>query len=193
MQDDESDLFQQELTGVTPLETRTVQMQVRPKKPTENQLRRRLSATEQAQVDENILSTEYVDMLDPHDLICFKREGVQEGVYRKLRLGRYEIEAVLDLHRKSVKEARQEVFEFIRECSRLGVRTVMILHGKGVKSNPPAVIKSYVAKWLPEMREVLAYHSAQKHHGGAGALYVLIRKSESKKLENRLKHRKGRE
>jgi DNA-nicking Smr family endonuclease len=54
------------------------------------------------------------------------------------------------------------------------------------------VLKSYTAKWLIDMPQVMAYHSAQRHHGGAGALYVLVRKSERKKQENRERHLKGR-
>ena len=46
-------------------------------------------------------------------------------------------------------------------------------------------IKSFVNKWLPELPAVLAYHTAQRHHGGSGATYVLLKKSADKKHENR--------
>ena len=55
---------------------------------------------------------------------------------------------------------------------------------------PGAKIKSYVNHWLREIPEVLAYHSAQRHHGGVGAVYVLLRKSEQKKQQNRERFRK---
>ena len=113
-------------------------------------------------------------------------------VYRKLRLGKYETEAVLDLHRKSVKQAREEVYDFITTCMAHSLRTVMILHGKGERSDPPALLKSYVNKWLPSLDNVMAYHSAQLRHGGSGALYVLLRKSDHQKMQNRIKHSKGR-
>lgn len=192
VQDDEPGLFEQEMQGVVPIKQQTVIDQPRRDGPTENQLKNRIAATQANEQDENILSVEYVDMLDPYDVIFFKRDGVQEGVYRKLRLGKYEIDAVLDLHRKTIKEAREEVFDFVRDCVDSGLRTVMILHGKGERSKPPAVLKSYVAKWLPDLHHVLAYHSAQQYHGGAGALYVLLRKSDRKKQENRERHMKGR-
>jgi len=115
----------------------------------------------------------------------YKANGVQEGVYRKLRLGKYSSEAVLDLHRKTLQQARQEVFEFIRDGYRVGLRTVMILHGKGERSNPPALLKSYVNKWLPSLPEVMAFHSAQKKDGGAGAMYILLKKNEQHKQQNR--------
>ena len=40
-----------------------------------------------------------------NDVMGFKQPGVQEGVYKKLRTGRYEIEAKLDLHGLTVKES----------------------------------------------------------------------------------------
>jgi DNA-nicking Smr family endonuclease len=189
---DDDDLFKKELQGVKPLVQDRVVTRKSGHQPTANQLARRHAAITEMSQDENLLTTEYVEMVDPYDIIEFKRPGVQEGVYRKLRLGKYEVDAVLDLHRKTVEQARHEVFEFIRECSRLGVRTVMILHGKGDRSQQPALLKSYVNKWLPNLPAVMAFHSAQKHHGGAGAMYVLLKKSDAKKQENRERHLRGR-
>ncbi len=38
--------------------------------------------------------------------------------------------------------------------------------------------------------DVMGFHSAQKHHGGYGAVYVLLRKSEKAKLDNWEKQQK---
>ena len=63
---------------------------------------------------------------------------------------------------------------------------MLILHGKGERNiHQQAKLKSYAAKWLKEIPQVMAYHSAQKHHGGTGALYVLLKKSERLKEKNR--------
>ncbi|OUS30315.1 hypothetical protein A9Q99_07545 [Gammaproteobacteria bacterium 45_16_T64] len=189
MPEDDFDFFKQEMTGVTPISTKDkVKPVTSDAVPSDSQLARRASAEGLGIVNLNILTTDYVEPVEPHDVICFKRDGVQEGVYRKLRLGKYDIHSVLDLHRKTLKQAHQSVFEFITEGVEHGLRTVMILHGKGITSDPPAFLKSYVNKWLPQMDEVLAFHSAQKHQGGVGAVYVLLRKSEKQKLENKEKH-----
>jgi hypothetical protein len=45
-------------------------------------------------------------------------------------------------------------------------------------------------EWLPQFDAVLAFHSAQKQHGWVGATYVLLRKSEKKKLETWEMHNK---
>jgi DNA-nicking Smr family endonuclease len=61
----------------------------------------------------------------------------------------------------------------------------MITHGKGIHSPVPARLKSYVFHWLEEFDLVLAYHTARPEHGGAGATYVMVRKSSEARRENR--------
>jgi DNA-nicking Smr family endonuclease len=139
------------------------------------------------------LSGDYVQLVDPHDVLEFKRPGVQHGVYKNLRLGKYLIEARLDLHRLSVEQARTAVAQFARDCVDNSVRCALITHGKGVDRQPqPALLKSCIAHWLPQLEEVLAFHSAQRQHGGVGSTYVLLRKSEKKRQENFEKHSKRR-
>ena len=121
----------------------------------------------------------------PQDPIAFKREGLQEGVYKKLRTGRYELEAKLDLHGLTVEQALSTTVQFIRNCIDLNHRSIFISHGKGVEREQPAKLKNYVAAWLKEMPEVMAYHSAPANKGGTGSVYVLLKKSEQKKQENR--------
>ena len=154
-------------------------------------------AAQQANADERNenaqVSDDYVEWLKAEDLLAYKKPGVQDGVYKKLRMGKYTIDGRLDLHQKTVVEARSEVNGFIAEAMQHTARTVLILHGKGAR-NPErrAVLKSHLAKWLREKKEVLAFHSAQPHHGGSGAVYVLLRKSESAKEKAREAHLKGR-
>lgn len=150
---------------------------------------RRQAATQEKVLDDNHLSAEHVELLGPHDVLSFVRDGVQHGVFRKLKRGDYQIEARLDLHRMTVEESRLAVFGFIKECCQYDLRTVTILHGKGERSQPQqALLKSYCAKWLKELPVVLAYHSASKPFGGVGAVVVLLKKSERLKQLNREKH-----
>ena len=95
----------------------------------------------------------------------------------------------------TVKQARDEVKQFIDEASKLGLRTLLILHGKGqrkVEKENTAVLKGYVNHWLQQLEMVQAFHSAQPVHGGTGAVYVLLRKNSDKKRENRERFLKGR-
>jgi DNA-nicking Smr family endonuclease len=58
-----------------------------------------------------------------------------------------------------------------------GYRCLLITHGKGAQSNPPARIKSYVNHWLQQVENVIAFHSATPRHGGTGSVYVLLKKT----------------
>lgn len=192
--DNEDDLFLQEMQGVKPLQT--VQKADLRKGDIDkvSAAARRLAASDQAPLaDQNVLRTGEVQRVGPHDVLGFKRPGIQDGVYRKLRLGKYEIEARLDLHRRTIEEARREVFRFVHDCMEHDIRNVLIMPGKGDRNiNDPALLKSYLVNWLEELDEVQAYHTAQQHHGGAGAFYVLLRKSERKKQLAREQFSKGR-
>ena len=132
-------------------------------------------------------------MLDPYYYLEFKRPGVQNGVFRKLKQGKYLYEARLDLHRMTVEQARKEVFDFIKTAMGYDLRSLIIIHGKGSHSDTnAALLKSYVNHWLPDIDDVQAFCSAQKQHGGLGAVYVLLKKSDQKKQENRERLSRGR-
>ena len=150
----------------------------------ENRRKNALARPEQA----DPLSTNPLTMVDPFDVLSFKRPGVQNGVFRNLRQAKYQIDARLDLHRMSVESARLAVYQFIVDCVANDVRMALITHGKGLGRDHPALLKSCVAHWLPELENVLAFHSAQKYHGGYGATYVLLKKSASKRQETREKN-----
>ncbi|WKD49969.1 DNA endonuclease SmrA [Microbulbifer spongiae] len=153
---------------------------------------RRAAATRQAGCEMNPLSGEYLELVVPWDPLAFKRDGVQNGVYRNLRLGKYTVDARLDLHRHSVEMARVAVVEFVRDCIEADVRCALITHGKGEGRRQPGLLKSCINHWLPQLEEVLAFHSAQKWHGGMGATYLLLRKSARKRQENLERHSRRR-
>lgn len=178
--------FLQEMEGVRKIRKPNRADIKKPSELTPGHLERQRAAQAQPLVDRNPLTADVVEPLTSHDVLSWQRPGVQHGVFRKLRLGQYPSEARLDLHRMTVEEARREVYRFVRDCVYYGVRSVLILHGKGER-NPDGIaqLKSYLAKWLPELDDVLAFHSAQKHHGGTGAVYVLVRKSERQKAGSR--------
>jgi DNA-nicking Smr family endonuclease len=189
MTDDDEDLFAAEMEGVVPLppDGRALPKGGAAAKPTPAQIaRQRAAVTEQG--DPNPLTTGMVRPVAPFDLLAWKHDGVQEGVWRKLRLGKYSLDATLDLHRLTVREAREQVWRFVTEAYAAGLRTVLISHGRGDRGETPGRLKSYVAHWLEHLDEVLAFHGAQRHHGGYGAVYVLLRKNAEKRSDNRERH-----
>lgn len=143
--------------------------------------------------DGNFLALGDVELLDPYHPLEFRRAGVQNGVFRKLRQGKYPMDARLDLHRMTAERARDEVFNFIRDALAYELRNVLIVTGRGHHNrSAEAVLKSYVNRWLPEFDEVQAYCSAQPQHGGTGAVYVMLSKSERQRERNRALHTRGR-
>ncbi|MBY6106393.1 DNA endonuclease SmrA [Ferrimonas balearica] len=192
MERDDTDLFAQAMSDVVPLKSDDARVQGSGRaNPTEAQLARRAAAEAEVVNQKDGLTLEAVEPVDPDDIIGWTRGGMQHGVYKNLRLGKYSLDARLDLHGHTVAEARQALLQFIRDCLENDIRSALVLHGKGLNSKPfRGVLKSYVAAWLPNCPEVLAYHSALKQHGGTGAVYVLLRKSPREKAENRERHQK---
>lgn len=92
---DDKDLFNAELAGVKPLKQDKVLPRNKKKKPTQAQLARQQSAINTNEVLSEYLTLDNAPMLKPDDVLHFRRDGVQEGVYRKLRLGKYPIQARL--------------------------------------------------------------------------------------------------
>ena len=184
-------VFQKAMDGVAPLKEGERKTVVRPRaQPTVGQLRRRRDAVAKGREenDRNPLTFGEIERVNPFDVLAWKKDGVQPRVFRRLAQGKYPIEATLDLHQRTVKEARDDVFRFIRSSSRNGFRSVVIVHGRGDKSDDPAKLKSYVAHWLVQSADVIGFHSAPRRDGGTGATFVLIRKSPSQKEENRERH-----
>lgn len=188
MKEDDLNLFRKETADVVPLEHVSTLLHHTRTRPTPGQDYRREAAQRNEAFDSNKLPTAFVEYLHPEAILSFRREGIQHGVYRKLQQGGYDIEAVLDLHGFTVEQARDELFRFIYDCLHYEVRSALISHGKGRgnKDQRP-LLKSYLARWLPLFPEVMAFHSAQKFHGGAGAVYLLLRKSEQQKQKTREK------
>ncbi|UTF59598.1 DNA endonuclease SmrA [Gilvimarinus sp. DA14] len=188
MSDKDQDIFLQEMSDVRPIRADKKVALEKTKPSTQTLAKRRQAATATTAKDTNFLSAEHIDPVKPLDILEFKRDGVQHGVYKNLRLGKYSIDARLDLHRMTVEQARTSLYQFVQDCMNHDIRCALITHGKGEGREHPALLKSCVANWLPQFDDVLAFHSAQKHHGASGATYILLKKSEQKRQENWEKH-----
>jgi DNA-nicking Smr family endonuclease len=106
----------------------------------------------------------------------FAANGVDRREIRKLTRGDYSPGDRLDLHRMTAAAAVTAVTRFI-ERSRASHRCVCIVHGRGLHSEGNvAVLKSRVRDLLRQSKAVLAYADAPARDGGAGAVYVLLRK-----------------
>ncbi len=139
----------------------------------------------------NYLLTSALPPLDPYDHISYRQDGVQQGVFKNLRLGKYAIDSVIQLQNIQFEVARQRIFEQVLHQHQKGARCILIKHGLGLNNKPyPGFLKTYVNTWLLQLEEVLAFHSALPKHGGNGGTYVLLKKNASEKAKNREEHSK---
>ncbi len=188
-QDDE-DLFAEAMQDVAPISKGRKLEKQRPSESEKTQQHRRDAAEGKTSdtADPNFLTLSEVPPKQPLEYLEWKKDGVQLAVFDKLRRGGYKLEDQLDLHGKTVKEARVEVFNFLRRALGRDQRCVWIAHGKGELSKTPGRLKSYLAAWLTEHPEVIAFCSAERQRGGVGAVYVLLRKSPASRELNREEH-----
>ena len=118
--------------------------------------------------------------------------GLDGNTAGRLRRGVLEPQARLDLHGMTEAVAHRALVTFVRGAFARGLRLVLVVTGKGLK--PPApdapfdleltmrtrgILKTMTPRWLaePELSAFVAdVRSAHRRHGGAGALYVYLRK-----------------
>ncbi len=170
--EDDIDLFRQAMRGVAPLKPdNRVRHKPAPRKPPVQ-----LAQNEPA-IFEQRFSQAMLEEECPDQLYFERAGGAQKSVMKKLRAGKFNVDSTQDLHGLSVEEARLQLAVFLEECRQFGYRHVIIIHGKGFRSQDKPVIKPMVNRWLRQADEVLAFCSAQPKHGGTGAVYVLLRRT----------------
>jgi DNA-nicking Smr family endonuclease len=116
---------------------------------------------------------------------------IERRKVRQIAAGKIEIDARIDLHGARQRDARSRLRGFLLDAQARGCRTVLVITGKGGDAAPDrlgalmgeaqrGVLRSNVPLWLaePDLRAiVLGYTQAAPRHGGAGALYVQLRRT----------------
>jgi DNA-nicking Smr family endonuclease len=113
-------------------------------------------------------------------------EPFDRRLKQRLARGTEAIDFRVDLHGKTQSEAYAALFSFVRKAQRDGAKFVLVITGKGGSAREDGdergVLKRQVPQWLglPEFRRyVLGFEDAHHRHGGAGALYLRIRRQRS--------------
>lgn len=112
---------------------------------------------------------------------------VDRNTLRRFKRGEMALDARLDLHGMNQGEAHEALKRFILSSYAAGHRCVIVITGKGRTGKTsdeffdyePGVLKRRVPEWLddPSLKPyILQISDAQPRHGGAGALYVLLRR-----------------
>jgi len=117
--------------------------------------------------------------------------NVHSEIARRLHRGDFSIQAHIDLHGLRVEDAKEVFEEFLNWAVANDKRGILIVHGRGLSSPSEPILKNKVIEWLtrgPWRKWVVAYSSARKCDGGAGATYVLLRQ---RPVSKRFKIRKA--
>ena len=113
-------------------------------------------------------------------------EPFDRRLKQRLARGTEPLDDRIDLHGKTQSEAHAALLSFLRKAQSHGARFVLVITGKGGGGRDDwserGVLKRQVPQWLrlPEFRGyVVGFEDAHSGHGGAGALYLRIRRRKS--------------
>lgn len=110
---------------------------------------------------------------------------IDKNTLKKIRKGKINVSASLDLHGFTIEQSKEKVITFIKKNFNLCNRLVLIITGKGkslsvsegwksdgkLKKNVPVWLSStYLAKYI------LWFGTATPEKGGGGALFVYLKK-----------------
>lgn len=97
---------------------------------------------------------------------------------KRVRRGKLDIGATLDLHGHTQVTARAALTRFLRAAQARGDKTVIIVTGIGRAGE--GVLKRCLPEWLgrSDVRPLVSgYAQAHRAHGGAGAFYLFIKRA----------------
>ncbi|HTZ35590.1 MAG TPA: Smr/MutS family protein, partial [Stellaceae bacterium] len=108
--------------------------------------------------------------------------GLDRANAERLKRGRHPVEARLDLHGLTQAEAHRALATFLAAARTAGKRCVLVITGRGAAKGAEGggVLREAVPRWLAEpafRAHLLAIATAQPRDGGAGALYVMLRRT----------------
>ena len=109
---------------------------------------------------------------------------IEKRMRTQLRRGRQQADAKIDLHGMRQDEAHLALIAFLRREQGRGTKLALVVTGKGAPGvalfgEERGVLRRMVPHWLrlPDLRPlVLGFEEAEQRHGGAGALYVRLRR-----------------
>ena len=114
-------------------------------------------------------------------------KAVEASIRKKLGRGRIDIDGTLDLHGMTQTEARGALHRYLHARVARGDRTVLVITGKGLKTDNDyvaamterGILRTMLPIWLSEPSLaplVSGWSVAARGHGGEGAWYVRLRR-----------------
>jgi DNA-nicking Smr family endonuclease len=137
-----------------------------------------------AQLSDLVSGQAPFDITESDEYVEGYRKGLDPRLVSQLRRGEFAMQAHFDLHGMILVDAKPALKEFIIGAVRKGLRAVLVVHGRGLRSpGGHSVLKHASAGWLSHGAiggHVLAFTSARPADGGAGATYVLLKRAKSR-------------
>lgn len=133
-----------------------------------------------AQLSELVATGEGIELAQSAESVEGSAPGIDASLLKHLRRGDFSVQASVDLDGLAPEAARAELEKCLTESRRRGHRCVLVVHGRGLPAKEQlALIRSRMSAWLSRgrlARIVLALATARAVDGGAGALYLLLRR-----------------
>jgi DNA-nicking Smr family endonuclease len=177
---DEEALLREALAGVRPLNGAA-------RVPLERRTNRAIVSEDDeviAQLSDLVSGQAPFDITETDEYVEGMRVGLDPRLLSQLRRGEFAMQSHIDLHGMTQPAAYQALTDFILESVRRGLRSVLVVHGRGLGSpGGRPVLKHRAANWLSHGTiggHVLAFTTARAHDGGAGAMYVLLRREKQR-------------
>jgi len=137
-----------------------------------------------AQLSDLVSGQAPFDISESDEYVEGYRVGIDPRLVSQLRRGEFAVQAHFDMHGMIQGAAKEALKEFIVASVRKGLRTVLVVHGRGLRSpGGHSVLKHATAGWLSHGAiggHVLAFTTARAADGGAGATYVLLKREKSR-------------
>ncbi|CAM2859038.1 Smr/MutS family protein [Legionella worsleiensis] len=127
--------------------------------------------------DKYFLSDDIADPVFSDTTLSYVRPGVTDKRIRDLKNGAFKWDARLDVRGLKTEAARDALSQFITDQLRKNHYCVLIIHDKEGPRNTPPLTKNLMNCWLPQIADVIAFHSAKPEDGGTGAVYVVLKKA----------------
>jgi len=174
----DEELFRQEMLGIARLPAAGRERPIEQER--EVLVRQSDEAEAYAQLSDLVAGGGTFDISDSDEYIEGLATGLDRRLLARLRRGDYAVQGHVDLHGLTREEARLRVDEFMHDSRLHGCRCILIIHGRGLNSKDQIpVLKEALRVWLTRgriARHVLAFATARPTDGGAGAVYVLLRR-----------------
>ncbi|MEM9370318.1 MAG: Smr/MutS family protein, partial [Pseudomonadota bacterium] len=114
--------------------------------------------------------------------------GLDRHTAERLRRGERAPEARLDLHGMTADRAHRALSGFLARALAQGLRCILVITGKGGRHRSDdasfmrpdqGVLRQAVPRWIrtgPYAAQIVGIYEAHVRHGGAGAIYVYLKK-----------------